>query len=275
MTKNKFFLYIMTLYKRYTEHYVFSMSAELAYFFLLSLFPLLLVVANLLHYFPFSIDDVLDIIDVYAPGETIEIIRSNVYQIIGQQSKTVLSVGILFTLFFASNGLNAIMRAFNRAYGIKETRNYFVVRGISILLTIVIVFLIVFALLVPVFGKSIGGFIFKIVGAPETFYKVWGILRYIISFLVLLTFFLSIYYLAPSKKLKLREIIIGATFATVGWIVVSLGFSYYVDNIANYTAKYGSLAGVIVMLIWFYLTALVVLIGGECNAIYKEFKDKD
>ncbi|MDF0725883.1 YihY/virulence factor BrkB family protein [Cytobacillus sp. S13-E01] len=259
--------FIKELIKRFDEDEIGGLSAELAYFFLLSLFPFLIFMVTLIGYLPLSQVDVLNFIREYAPGETMNMIEGNLNAILGSQNGKLLSFGIIATIWSASNGINAVVRAFNRAYDVKESRSFFVARGISILLTFAMVFVIIVALLLPVFGKQIGIFVFSSFGLSDTFLDIWNAVRWIVSALILFIVFTFLYFFAPNKRLKIREVISGAFFATFGWMFVSLAFSYYVSSFGNYTATYGSLGGIIVLMIWFYLSGMIIIVGGEINAI--------
>ncbi|WLR42502.1 YihY/virulence factor BrkB family protein [Bacillus carboniphilus] len=264
----KYFIAILTrLFKRLNRHEVFGLSGELAYFFLLSLFPFLLFLITLVGYLPLSAEGILDFIEPYAPEQGMAFIEENVLYIINQENGQLLSIGILVTIWSASNGLNAIIRAFNRAYEVKESRSYLVSRGMSIILTFAMIFVIIISLLLPVFGKQIGSFLFSVLGLSEIFVVLWEAIRWLLSTVIICIVFTGLYFFAPNKKLKLSESYPGALFATVGWIVVSYLFSYYVSNFGNYSATYGSLGAVIILLIWFYLTGLIIIIGGEINAV--------
>ncbi|MCA1032606.1 YihY/virulence factor BrkB family protein [Bacillus timonensis] len=255
------------LYLRFNEDEVAGLAAELAYFFLLSLFPFLIFLVTLVGFLPLSQEDVLNFVSEYAPGGTMDLIEKNLNVILGNHNGQLLSFGIIATIWSASNGINSVVRAFNRAYDVKESRHFLVARGMSILLTFAMIFVIVVALLLPVFGRQIGLFIFSTFGLSDTFLTIWNALRWILSAFILFVVFTSLYYFAPNKKLKIKEVVSGAFFATFGWMFVSLAFSYYVGKFGDYSATYGSLGGIIVLMIWFYLTGLIIIIGGEYNAI--------
>ncbi|MED0716989.1 YihY/virulence factor BrkB family protein [Aeribacillus composti] len=255
------------LFKRFKEDEISSLAAELAYFFLLSLFPFLIFLMNLLAYLPLSSDVVLDFVAQYAPGNTMKLIENNVRHIIETQNVTLLSFGVIGTIWSASNGINAIVRAFNKAYQVEENRHFLVARLMSILLTFAMILVILVALLLPVFGREIGLFIFRAFGFTEVFLTIWNTIRWLLSAVILCIVFTGLYFIAPNKRMKISEAYPGALFATVGWIVVSLLFSYYVGNFGNFSVTNGSLGGVIILLIWFYLSAVIIILGGEINAI--------
>ncbi|WP_088042799.1 YihY/virulence factor BrkB family protein [Bacillus sp. EAC] len=262
--------FIWDLVKKCMADNIVSRSAELAYYFMLSLFPFLLVLTQVIIYLPISSEEILSFLSQYAPPDAMAIIRSNLQLIIGQSHGGVLSFGLIATIWASSNGINAIVQALNDAYDVEDKRNYFVTRGISILLTLIMVFVIVFALLIPVFGKVIAETSFEYLGISDDFLSTWSIIRWSLSFVILMLVFTVLYSIGPSKVVHVKKVFWGSLFATFGWIISSLGFAYYVDNFGNFTGHYGSLGGIIVLMIWFYISAIVVVIGGELNAFIKQ-----
>lgn len=257
-----------------TEDEVFGLSAQLAYYFLLSLFPFLIFSLALLSYIGITSDQVLGLVESYAPAEAFDLIKNNLPTILDVRHGFLLSFGILATIWSASNAINAIIRGLNRAYKVKESRNFFLARGMAILLTIAMIVVIIVALVLPVFGDVIGNFIFSHIALEESnFTAVWYLLRWLISFLLIVVVFSCLYFFAPNKKLNMRDVVVGAVIAAVGWQVASLGFSYYVGNFGAYSATYGSLGGIIILMIWFYLTAMIILMGGEINATNHYFRE--
>lgn len=258
---------IKHLWVRIGRDDISGLAAQLAYFFLLSLFPLLIFLVTLLPYFSMTQENLLSFIKDYAPGETMVLIETSLTDVMDKNGK-LLSFGVIATLWSASNGIHAIVAAFNKAYDVVENRTFVVERGIAILLTIGMIAVIVVALLLPVFGRHIGLFLFTEFGLSEQFLKVWNALRWLFSSLFLFIVFTGLYWIAPNKKISCLSAVPGALFATVGWVLTSLAFSYYVGNFANYSATYGSIGAIIVLMIWFYLSGFVIILGGEINAFY-------
>src|SRR5690606_38463756 len=144
-----------------------------------------------------------------------------------------------------------------------------------ILFTIAMIFVIVVALVLPVFGKQIGFFLFSYFGLSGPFLDIWNTLRWLVSSIILFIVFTGLYWIAPNKKLTCVSVIPGAIFATVGWILTSLAFSFYVSNFGNFSATYGSIGAVIVLMIWFYLSGIIIILGGEINAVHSKMKDEN
>lgn len=251
-----------------------EIAAELAYYFLLSLFPFLIFALTLLPYLGITTDDILSLVAPYTPEEAMNLIQDNLKTILDSRKGGLLSFGIIATIWSASNAINGIIKALNHAYEVEETRNFLVARGLAILLTIGMVVVIVVALVLPVFGKAIGQFIFSFLGLTETFLIVWEVFRWLISFSVIAFVFTFIYYMGPNKRLKFKQVVIGGIFATVGWLLSSYVFSFYVSNFGNYSSTYGSLGGVIILMIWFYVSAFIIILGGIINALIHHKKEK-
>ncbi|MGF7492003.1 YihY family inner membrane protein [Bacillus velezensis] len=264
--------FIKELFARFSLHEGQSKSAELAYFFLLSLFPLMIFMLTLTAYLPISAEDVLGAVDQYAPDSAMSMVKSITEQTLNKRSGGLLSFGIIAVIWSASNGMNAIVRAFNHAYEVEENRSFIIIRLTSIFLTIAMVVTILIALLLPVFGREIGMLAADFIGASGLFLQVWSVVRWGISPLILLIVFTALYIFAPNKRLSLRFVLPGAVFAAAGWIIVSVLFSFYVGTFANYSATYGSIGGIIVLMIWFYLTGTLLILGGEINALLHKRK---
>ncbi|QPC45756.1 YihY/virulence factor BrkB family protein [Mangrovibacillus cuniculi] len=259
--------FLKLLLHKITVDDVFGMAAQLAYFFLLSLFPMLIFLFTLLTYFPISSDQVLLFIAEFAPIDAMDVIRDTLDDVLDNTTGGLLSFGIIATIWTASNGMNALVKLLNKAYEVKETRNLFLARFISLALTILMLLVIIVALVLPVFGRQIGFFLFNGFGLSEEFLFMWNQLRWVISVVILFFVFTALYYLAPSVHMKGKTLFPGALFTTLGWAIVSLGFSYYVSNFGSYSATYGSIGGIIVLMIWFYLTGAIIMIGGCINAV--------
>ena len=264
--------YIKVLYLRIKNMDVSGFGAQLAYFFLLSLFPLLIFIVTLLPYLNLEEAQVFRFLENYAPESVYLLIEGTISDVLANRNGGLLSIGIIGTIWSASNGMNAIIKSLNRSYDIEESRSYFIVRGLSIVFTLLMIMLFMIALLLPVFGQQIGTLLFSYFGFEEGFLKLWNNLRWTISPLILFVVFTALYWIVPNKKLYLVSVLPGAAFATIGWIAVSLVFSFYVSNFANYSATYGSIGGIIILMLWLYLSGIILLVGGQINAVMHERK---
>ncbi|MGM8216328.1 YihY/virulence factor BrkB family protein [Bacillaceae bacterium W0354] len=255
------------LYTHFLEDDVAGMSAQLAYFFLLALLPFLIFLLTLIGYLPISNDVIFNLLSEYMPPESLALINNTLSELTINRNGKLLSVGLIGMFWAASNGVNALMRVFNRAYHTPEDRSFIVTRFISFILTIAMLVVIAIALALPVFGRMIGEYIFSFVGFSESFIQFWQTIRWIISFIVIVLIMTVLFMFAPNQRVRLVHAFPGAIIATLGWQITSLGFSFYVDNFSNYSATYGSLGAIIVLMIWFFLSGMMIIIGGQVNAI--------
>lgn len=263
---------IKKLWHRIKEDDLPDLSAQMAYYFLLSMFPLLIVLFTLLPYLPVPHQDLLEVIRGYAPVEAMDLIEKNLKEIMHNRNGGLLSIGIIGTIWAASNGINAIVGAFNKAYNVKESRSFFVSNGMAILLTLGMILVFIIAIALPIFGRQIGVYLFSQFGLQHQFLIIWEALRWLVSALVLFIIFSVLYWIAPNVKLRCRSAFSGAAFSTVGWIAASVALSFYVNNFNSYSFMYGSIGAIIVLMTWLYITAFIIILGGEINAFYSERK---
>ena len=243
-------------------------AAQLAYYFLFSLFPFLLFLTALLGYVPIPnlMEKIMALVGAVLPGAALQLMEDNVRELITNQKSGLLSFGILVALWSASSAISAISDALNRAYGVKEGRPYWKVQGTAILLTLGLAFFAPTAMILLIFGPQIGGFIAGKVGLGSVFHIFWEVVRWPVI-LFFLTFTMALlYYFTPDVEQDWKWITPGAVFTVIGWILVSLGFGFYVDHFGAYNKTYGTIGAVIILLTWMYLSGMLLLIGGEINA---------
>ncbi|MEK4534302.1 MULTISPECIES: YihY/virulence factor BrkB family protein [Peribacillus] len=264
---NKSIKFTKQLIKEIKEDRVTGLAAEQAYYYLLALFPLLILLLSILPYLNIDIQTAMDTIKTFMPTETVEVIEENIINILSERNGGLLTFGFLGTIWSASNGMNAFIHSMNIAYDVKETRNFIKARFISIILTLGLVVAFIVMLGLPVFGKVIIDLLQQVISLPEEMQSLFSLLRWIIAVVVISLVLTFLYRFAPNKSFPIKHVIPGAVTATVLWLGISLGFSFYVSNFANYSSTYGSLGGVIILMLWLYLSGLIFVIGGEINAI--------
>ncbi|MGE7948700.1 YihY/virulence factor BrkB family protein [Lysinibacillus sp. NPDC093688] len=246
---------------------VSALAAELAYFFLLSFFPLLIFLVTLLPYLNLETTQVYSFLVNIMPDEVYRLIENTLNEILTSRNSSLLSIGVLGTIWSASKGINALIRALNKAYD-TETRGSILDRGLSLVFTIAFVVVIAVALLLPVFGQQVGHFLFSIVGIEEQFEIIWYRMRWSIPPLLIFIVLMGIYRFVPNTdpRLKIMSVWPGALFSTLAWLAVTFVFSFYINNFANYSATYGSIGGVIILMLWLYFTGIILIFGGVLNA---------
>ncbi|MBC8060564.1 MAG: YihY/virulence factor BrkB family protein [Clostridiaceae bacterium] len=269
------FKYMEQLIFRYKDDDISGMSAQITYFLILAFFPFLLFLINLLSFTPLSTDILFTNFNKFLPSETGDLVKNIVVQTLQAKSKTLLILGMIGSLWAASKGIAAIMKGLNKAYDVEESRNFIKLNSIALISIIGITVMIILSFVMIVFGKIIGTNIFGLVGAKNLFNIIWSLLRYCIPLATMFVTFSLIYSYVPNRKLKFKNISVGAVFTTIGWVTTSLIFSFYVNNFGNYEKVYGSLGGVIALIGWLYISTLIILLGGELNAINSYFKNKE
>jgi membrane protein len=262
---------ILRLWTRINDHDIFGGAAQLSYYFLLALFPLLLFLMTLLGYFAEAGSELRNKLITYLatvmPPSAITLVQTTLDEINQASGGGKLSLGILAALWAASNGMGAISDTLNAAFAVKEQRAWWKVRLTAIVLTIVVSILIVVALAIVLFGGQIGERVATHFGFSGVFIVVWKILQWPITLFFLMLMFDVIYSFAPDVRRRKRKWWTpGAAAAVVLWLLVSFGFRLYLHYFNSYSVTYGSLGALIVLMLWFYFTGLAILIGGEINS---------
>lgn len=265
--------YISDLMTEFKEDNVPLLAAAQAYYYILSIFPLLIFALTILPLLNLNPNSVVSFIGTIAPSDTASLFEENITTLVQEPRGILFVVSLLGALWSASNGINAFIKSSNEAYDVEESRSFIKVRLIAIALTICMILTIVVALVLPIFGNVIISMISSILGLPAQTEILFQLLRWVIAVIVMTLMLLLLYRFAPNKTLKWKEILVGSLTAALLWQIVSLGFSFYVSNFGNYSATYGSLGGVIILLLWFFLTGLVLMIGAELNVIFHRRKN--
>lgn len=264
----KIYNFFPYLIKRIFQDDLLGLAAQMAYYFLLSMFPALIFVVTLLPFLHINESQLIALVNRLGPGAAGDVITFALGQVLASPNIGLLSFGFIAALWSASSGINAIIVTLNRAYDVPKSRAFLKQRGLSLLLTIGMLFVLFITLALPVFGKQIEH-ILKLVGGEKDFPVIWHFIRWGLSNVILFGVFTLLYWVGPNLKFKCRKAMPGAAFASIGWLVASFGFAYYIDHFGNFTKIYGSIGGTILLILWFYITGIFIIIGGELNAYLK------
>jgi membrane protein len=245
-----------------------GVSAQLAYYFFLALFPALLGLVALASLFPLEhfTDDLTRMMAPFVPTQIVELIRRHLLQIAAGEDAELFSLGIAGALWSSSAATAAVISAMNRAYDLEDTRPWWKKRLTAILLTVGLAVFILVSFTLVVAGPEIADALAARLGLGWAFAVAWKILQWPLIFLLVATAMGLVYYFAPDAEQDWVWITPGAVLATSLWLIASLGFRFYVVNFGNYEAAYGTIGGIIVLLLWFYLSGLVMVIGAEMNS---------
>jgi len=250
---------------------IFSRSAELAYYFLLALFPLLLFLTSVIGLVLGSgtglRHSLFNYLGRVLPSSASELVSTTMLEVTNASGGGKISFGILAALWAASNGMGAISESLNAAYHVEESRPWWKQRLTAVGLTIVLAILIISALVLVLYGGKISESLAANYGFGDLFTMIWKVIQWPIVFIFLLLGFESIYYWAPDlKDQDWKWVTPGSVIAMSLWLLTSLGFRLYLHFFDSYSKTYGSLGAVIVLMLWFYFTGVSILIGGEINS---------
>jgi membrane protein len=256
------------VYAQLWEDEVLDRAAGLSYYFLFALFPTLLFLTALVGLLPIPhlMDELMSYVERVLPGDAASMVTKTLSEIMRGASGSLLSIGVFAALWAASNGMGSIVTALNVAYDVKDERVWWKKRLVAIGLTVGFSLFTLTALLLLVFGERIGEAVAGMVGLGTAFTHTWNIARWPVLVLCVLTGITLVYYLAPDVEQPWHWVSPGAAFALVAWLLMSEGLRIYVGYFGNYNATYGSIGGVILLMLWLYLSGVVLLIGAEINS---------
>ncbi len=262
---------IKELPKRFSRDNISQTGGQLAYFFLLSVFPFLIFLNALLGFLNISVDSIMKEISNIAPSEIMVLLKGYLESVVQTRNTSLLSIGLLASLFSASKAVDSLIIALNAAYSVENKRNFLTKKAVSIFFTFILGFAIVISLLLPALGKNIAFFIAEFIGISNILVLVWVYIRWIIVFFILFITIALLYHIVPCVNQPFKNSLPGTFFAVTSWLFVSYAFGIYVNNFANYSAVYGSIGAVIALMFWLYLTGIILVLGGEINDILSRF----
>jgi len=248
------------------EDQVFERAASLTYRLLLAFFPFLIFLMSLVGFFSLDAEAIFGTLNAAFPEDIAMLITNFVYEMGERSNAGILSTALFFSVYNSTNGFRFIMRTLNGAYDVGENRNFFVQVGLGLLLVIIFSVMLVVMIGLMVFGQQIWGLIFP-VGTEFLF----GFITDISALVALALMTMLIYRLSCAKKVPIRHLLPGAIFTVSAWAIVSRVFGFAITNFTQYSAIYGSIAGVFILILWLNLVAMIMLIGNEVNAVLSEY----
>ena len=260
-------LFKRTFYEAFWKDNCLSMAAQLAYYFFFALFPTLLFLVALASYFPITtlIDDMFKTFGGFLPPEALKIITDQIIKISNDENGGLLSLGVLLALSSSSAAMTAIIDTLNHAYGVEESRPWWKVRLTAMSLTIAVAVFILTSFALILTGPTLATTLADTWGLGPAFEWAWKILQWPVVFALVSITIAFVYQFAPDVKQEWVWLTPGSILATTLWLLASLGFKYYVANWGAYTETYGLIGAVMILLLWFYISGLVILFGAELN----------
>ena len=256
---------------RFIGHDIGARSAQMTYYWILAFFPFLIMVITILSYTAIGEAEFMEYLNSIVPSSVMPLIDTTIDQLVNYRSATLLSVGAVTALWSASAAVNVIIKGIHKAYSATDARAFWIKKLIAIGYTFVLLILLVVLIVLLVFGNNIGEYVLSRIIRDDILYKpLWDIFRFSSSLLSLLIGLYMMYRVVPRKHRRSSNVWPGTIFASVGWYVFTILFSFYVDTFSNYNQMYGSIGGIFVLLIWLYTSGMVILLGAEINALWQD-----
>ena len=271
--KSKTFNFLKTTVISIIENDFSGMAAEMSYMLVIGIFPFLLFLMSLFTLLGknYYMTPLFIFMEKIMPADTLSMIHTVVNQVLSfANGKSVAVIGLLITFFMSINALAVIIKGLNRAYKVEETRAFLYTRLLSLVMVIVNTLILTLSVNIIIFGRLIIRFLTAYTSLPADTATLLLAIRWPIAFLALFVMAFLHYYIFPdvswSEELKCKSAIPGTLFFCVIWLLASGGFSVYVNTLHTYNFVYGSIAAFAMLMIWFYFTSMLVLIGGEINS---------
>lgn len=253
-----------------------SVAAALAYRFFLALFPFFIFLAALAGFVTHLLgidnptDRIINTIGDTLPSDVTSVLRTQLESVVNNRNAALLSVGLLGTLWAASSGVGSLMKAMNRAYGVKETRPAWERYVLAIGLTAFAGLMLIASFLVLVVWQATGTKIADKLGLEGIAASLLPLVRWPVAILGIVFAAGVLYRVVPNARLSVKQVLPGTALFTTVWLVATYVFGLYVSHFAAYNSTYGALGGVVILLVWFYLTAFILLVGAELNAVLQQ-----
>ena len=255
-------------YKGVKQGAITTRASSLAFNFFLAFFPSIIVLFTLIPYIPIVDlqDTLMELITTILPPHTNEIAFATIYDIINNPRSGLLSIGFVLTIFFATNGVNSLIEAFNSSYHINESRSIIQQRLLSLGITFLLSCILMITILLIMFSKTVVNYLItaEIIENKSIEYILFG--KWMVIIIMLFVGISIIYHFGPTIKKKFQLFTPGSIISTCLIIVTSSFFNYYISNFAEYNKVYGSIGTLIIILLWMYINSIILLIGFELNA---------
>jgi membrane protein len=268
--------FLRDLNQEISDDNVYNGAAALGFYLTLAIFPAIILLMSIIPYLPIDrVDEaIMDLLGQALPDEAYDMVAGVVAEVTSERRGGLLSFGLLGTLWAASTGMYAIMQQLNVTYDVKEGRSFLRARATALVLSLLFGLLVLGAFSLIVLGGVIEDWMGTRLGFSDALITFFAVFRWVVIVLALLLGFAMIYRYAPNVEQKFKFITAGSVFGVVLLIVVSLGFAIYTSNFADYSATYGSIGAVIILMLWLYIAGLVILVGSEINALLEHYSAK-
>ena len=267
----KLMRFINTTQARMIDSEIGNTSVVVAYYLLLSLFPLLIAVGNILPYLNINPDDVLPYIAEIIPKAIFNDLELAIKSVLTQKSSGLLSISALAALWSASQSINAMQTAMNKAFGVEQRKNFIVVRIVSLIVIVLFLVAIVGVIAILGLGQNIVEFLQPVFHFNLNFVDTFQTLKWPVTSIGLFVIMSVIFLAVPNAKLSARSVLPGAIFTTVGWMLLSQVFGLYLKFFSSKLASYQIIGSFIVLMLWLNFAATIMILGGIINAVLEEY----
>lgn len=251
--------------RRYFVHDVGRQAAALAYYLLFAIFPFLIFISSLLGLLQLDISGIVQTLTPLLPSGVLDIIETYLSYVSETSSTTMLWFSLVFSIYFPMRAANCLMMAVRRAYHLALPKNQLIYWFKVLLYTVFLLMAIALTLVLATVGRRVLSFLESFIHVPGDFVELWIPMRFLVLGVVVFALVGLLYVMAQDVRQPGRNVVPGILFSMAAWMVLSAAYSFYVENFSNYSVIYGALGTVIVLLIWLYLTATVLILGAEIN----------
>ncbi|MCI8973351.1 MAG: YihY/virulence factor BrkB family protein [Lachnospiraceae bacterium] len=253
--------------------HVSSFAGHAALFLLMSIFPMAMFCISIFSYLPIDIGRLTQYLLTIIPEGSLPLVNQILAEAYAGSTTIMTSFTMLVMLFCASKGVYAVIIGMNAVYGIRETRGTMLLYALAAAYVVIFFAAIGLMMILIVLGNNIFNWLLQFVPGMIAFDRLFRYGKYLCMLVFLLVFFLLVYMNVPDRSSKIRYEFFGALFSTVAWLAYSWAFSYYISNFANYSVTYGSLATVVIFILWLYGTMNIVFVGAEINVVLRKFAE--
>ena len=262
------------LIRRYFQHDVGRDSAALTYYLLFAIFPLLIFLSTLLGVMDVDVDSTVATLAQFVPPQMAEIVRNYLLYVSDNSSRQLFWFSLVFSVWFPMRATSSLMHSLRKAFGREAPENFWRGQIRTLIFTAMLIVTIPATLLLSAVGRRTMRFLSSLILIPPEFIRAWGYLRFVALGLMMFVLLVPLYMLAQGERRPLREVVPGVAASLIAWMVLSMAFSYYVEHLAHYTELYGSIAAIVVVLLWLYMSGTVLIMGAEFSAVIQEHKRK-
>ena len=258
--------------QRYYAHDVARDSAALTYYLLFAIFPLLIFISTLLGLLELDIAYITSVLEPLFPADVLNVVRSYLEYVPANPSRQLLWFSLVFSIWFPMRASGCLMHSLRKAFGRSAPESLWRSQLRILLFTVWLIVVIAVTLCLVVVGRTVLEFVGRFVSVTEAFITAWSSLRFVVLALVMVVTLVLLYMLSQGQRRPLREVLPGVASSLAAWMVLSMAFSYYVEHVGQYSVLYGSIATVIVVLLWLYMSGQVLILGAEFSAALTEAK---